>query len=475
MEEMTRKIQNMGKAQFMEETRQIRSAWVEEAVKRCSPYAPDGIRKELLQAAAIFCYVCALEPKKEAETVCGLLMNAFTMPEEDQIPAAVKFLNERYRNKITGSVAFYLPYLFAPAGTRNFAMRQLTNHVLEYCRRQMKRVLILPELAEYESRCEHLKQVREQLKQADSTANQMEKCWKEAHIFYKTIRFQKDMTASITQFLADPAPEKNPDYKKTLLTHTFPNGAILTFSLQCVKRTASTEVMPALVASVSAGTGSVWKAIYDIRKHGAMDIDAGDCTYCLQLEYYKPSEFMYDSSRKKQALKHLEYPKNLIGEILDTENPKEPTEFMKKELDAELAKLDQRNQDFILSYFRDGKTYREIGEMRGLSPSRVREVMNRGIRKLRVIRLCRILKGEVTTEQAEPAETKTEPDEIPIESCNFSTRLYNCLRRAGISTVSELRTKSWAELCLIRNFGTTCRMELEQFCERNQITLKSDD
>ena len=98
MEEMMRKMQNMGKAQFMEETRKTRSAWVEEAVKRCSPYAPDGIRKELLQAAAIFCYVCALEPKKEAETVCELLINAFTMPEEDQIPAAVKFLNERYRD-----------------------------------------------------------------------------------------------------------------------------------------------------------------------------------------------------------------------------------------------------------------------------------------------------------------------------------------------------------------------------------------
>lgn len=473
MEEMMRKMQNMGKAQFTEETRRVRSAWVEEAVKRCSPYAPDGIRKELLQAAAIFCYVCALEPKKEAETVCRLLMDAYTMPEESRIPVAVKLLNERYRNKITGSVAFYLPYLFAPAGTRNFAMRQLTNHVLEYCRRQMKRVLTLPELAEYESRCEHLKQVREQLKQADSTANQMEKCWKEAHIFYKTIRFQKDMTASITQFLADPAPEKNPDYKKTLLTHTFPNGAVLTFSLQCVKRTASTEVMPALVASISAGTGSAWKAIYDIRKYGTLDIDAGDCTYCLQLEYYKPSDFVYESSGKRRALKHLEYPKNLIGEILDTENPKEPTEFMKKELDAELAKLDQRNQDFILSYFRDGKTYREIGEARNLSPSRVREVMNRGIRKLRVIRLCRILQGETMTAQTEPAEAKTEPDEIPIENCNFSVRLYNCLRRAGISTVSELKTKSWAELCLIRNFGATCRAELEQFCERNQITLKN--
>ena len=49
MEKMMRKMQNMGKAQFMEETRKIRSAWVEEAVKRCSPYAPDGIREELLK------------------------------------------------------------------------------------------------------------------------------------------------------------------------------------------------------------------------------------------------------------------------------------------------------------------------------------------------------------------------------------------------------------------------------------------
>ena len=101
--------------------------------------------------------------------------------------------------------------------------------------------------------------------------------------------------------------------------------------------------------------------------------------------------------------------------------------------------------------------------------------MNHGIRKLRIIRLCRILQGEIITEQTESAEVKAEPDEIPIESCNFSTRLYNCLRRAGILTISELRAKSWAELCLIRNFGVACQTELEQFCEKNQIILKSDN
>ena len=105
--------------------------------------------------------------------------------------------------------------------------------------------------------------------------------------------------------------------------------------------------------------------------------------------------------------------------------------------------------------------------------------MNRGIRKLRIIRLCRILQGEIITEQTEPAEIKAEikaePDEIPIESCNFSTRLYNCLRRAEILTISELRVKSWSELCLIRNFGVACQTELEQFCEKNQIILKSDN
>lgn len=101
--------------------------------------------------------------------------------------------------------------------------------------------------------------------------------------------------------------------------------------------------------------------------------------------------------------------------------------------------------------------------------------MNRGIRRLRIIRLCRILQGEIITEQTEPAEVKAEPDEIPIESCNFSTRLYNCLRRAGISTINELKSKSWAELCLVRNFGVACQTELEQFCEKNQIILKSDN
>lgn len=475
MEEMIEKIQNMGKTQFMEEIRKIRSAWVEEAVKRCSPYAPDEISTELLQVAAIFCYVCAIEPEKEAETVCRLLMDAYTEPKETRIPVAVKRLNERYHDQITGSVAFYLPHLFEPVGTRNFAMRQLANRILEYCKKKMKQITALPERAEFESRCEHLKHVRKQIKQADVTAGQMEKYWKETHVFSKIIRFQKDITASITQFLADPNPKESPDYGKTLLTQTFPDGAALTFSLQCVKRADSMEAVPALVASISSGTSSTRKAVYGIRQCDTLDIDVQNYTYCLALNYYIPSDFMYKSSGRRQALKHLEYPRNLIGEILDTEDPAEPTEFMKEELDEALAKLDQRSRDFILMYFRNRRTYREISETWNLSPSRVREVMNRGIRKLRVDRVCRVLQGKITPEQAESTDVNTETNEIPIESCNFSTRLYNSLRRAGISTISELRAKSWAELCRIRNFGAACQAELEQFCEKNQITLKSNN
>jgi DNA-directed RNA polymerase subunit alpha len=43
--------------------------------------------------------------------------------------------------------------------------------------------------------------------------------------------------------------------------------------------------------------------------------------------------------------------------------------------------------------------------------------------------------------------------ETPIEELNLSVRSYNCLRRAGINTVEELKGKTEDELMKVRNLG----------------------
>ena len=60
-----------------------------------------------------------------------------------------------------------------------------------------------------------------------------------------------------------------------------------------------------------------------------------------------------------------------------------------------------------------------------------------------------------------PEEEKKDA-KIPevIEDCEFSIRTYNCLKRAGINTVEELRKKSYDQLISLRNMSPKCAEEI---------------
>lgn len=49
-----------------------------------------------------------------------------------------------------------------------------------------------------------------------------------------------------------------------------------------------------------------------------------------------------------------------------------------------------------------------------------------------------------------------------IEDLEFTVRTYNCLKRAGINTVGELRKKTYEELTNIRNLGRKCIDEIRE-------------
>jgi DNA-directed RNA polymerase subunit alpha len=59
----------------------------------------------------------------------------------------------------------------------------------------------------------------------------------------------------------------------------------------------------------------------------------------------------------------------------------------------------------------------------------------------------------------EPAEGKNRTMEMTIEDLDLSVRSYNCLKRAGINTVSELVQKSEEDMMKVRNLG---RKSLEE-------------
>ena len=61
---------------------------------------------------------------------------------------------------------------------------------------------------------------------------------------------------------------------------------------------------------------------------------------------------------------------------------------------------------------------------------------------------------------------------IPIEDLNLTQRSYNCLKREGIHTVSELVSRSEQDLLDIRNFGSKSIEEVKLRLHEMGLALK---
>ena len=49
---------------------------------------------------------------------------------------------------------------------------------------------------------------------------------------------------------------------------------------------------------------------------------------------------------------------------------------------------------------------------------------------------------------------------ITIEELDLSVRSYNCLKRAGINTVEDLRQKTYEDMLAVRNLSERCLEEI---------------
>lgn len=77
------------------------------------------------------------------------------------------------------------------------------------------------------------------------------------------------------------------------------------------------------------------------------------------------------------------------------------------------------------------------------------------------------------TEREEPLpETPPNEWDIPVETLNLSVRSFNCLKRAGISKVSELLDLTEDEIMKMRNFGKKSLDEIKQVLAERGLTLR---
>ncbi len=71
--------------------------------------------------------------------------------------------------------------------------------------------------------------------------------------------------------------------------------------------------------------------------------------------------------------------------------------------------------------------------------------------------------------------TKEKVLEIVIEELDMSVRSYNCLKRAGITTVKDLTEKTEEEISQVRNLGKKSLEEVIQKLAALGLSLKSEE
>ena len=77
-----------------------------------------------------------------------------------------------------------------------------------------------------------------------------------------------------------------------------------------------------------------------------------------------------------------------------------------------------------------------------------------------------------STEEKPVAAAPTSEWDVPVETLNLSVRSFNCLKRAGISKVSELLDMTEDEIIKMRNFGKKSLDEIKQVLEERGLSLR---
>lgn len=167
--------------------------------------------------------------------------------------------------------------------------------------------------------------------------------------------------------------------------------------------------------------------------------------------------------------------------------------------------LTPREEEILELRYEEGKTLEEIAKIYGITRERVRQIITKGIMRLKHSSRTNILfrDNERITERDslikqiddeilelrkklkyyQEANLKLElPEKIQndvslnlrIEDLDLSTRSFRCLERAGIEFVSEITEKTEEEMMKIRNLGRKSLKEIKQKLKEMNLSLKEN-
>jgi len=174
-----------------------------------------------------------------------------------------------------------------------------------------------------------------------------------------------------------------------------------------------------------------------------------------------------------------------------------------------IEELTDREQKVLRLRYEEGMTYEQTGKEFDVTRERIRQVEAKAMRKLRSPFLAKkyILVDAQTTQnlrkenedlmlqviclrdklkkiydavgvnpdeaEKKAKETvKPEPEHLPsIDEMELSVRSYNCLKRAGINTIDQLKGKTEADLRHVRNLGRKSIIEVITKAKEWGITI----
>lgn len=184
--------------------------------------------------------------------------------------------------------------------------------------------------------------------------------------------------------------------------------------------------------------------------------------------------------------KNLPWPYNLLNDVFGYDFEEIDNDQMRG-LEYAIGTLTERERNSLLESYSNGATIEQIAAIYNVTRSRIQQIMQKGIRKLRHPSRARyitkgyfVASGELfekaferwlpEIERAkEAAEQKISEYEamakgvevkpvngnrgMHIDDMFLSVRAYNCLRRAGYDTVDKILAAEGWQMRTIRNLG----------------------
>ena len=134
-------------------------------------------------------------------------------------------------------------------------------------------------------------------------------------------------------------------------------------------------------------------------------------------------------------------------------------------------------RDIVVERINTNKSFKQMGDRKGLSGNRIGQIYHKGIRMLHSPdRLGKLIYKTITLYEYDMLKTRirgleniiklyernhksnyTDKDMVPIECLDLSVRAYNCLKRACIHYVYQVKL---ADLNKVRNLGDKSRLEI---------------